>query len=325
MLSRRGLLAPACGLTLAALALTGCAAAEGSDGRLSVSASFYPLQFVAHEVGGDRVDVSSMTPPGAEPHDLELSPSQVSSLRSADLVVYLSGFQPSVDEAVESAGPAHVVDAADATTLVPFSEENVEEVDEHGHEAHAGEDGHDHAHDEHDGHDHGDLDPHFWLDPTLLAPVAQAVAAQLGELDPDGAAEFEANAAALASRLGDLDTAYEEGLAACERRVFVTTHTAFGYLADRYGLEEVGISGVDPEAEPSPARLVEIHDVVDREGVTTIFFEALVSPKVAQTLATDLGIESAVLDPLEGVSGSQTYFSVAQDNLQALQTALSCS
>ncbi|WP_066589459.1 metal ABC transporter substrate-binding protein [Cellulomonas timonensis] len=319
---RRGLLGPTCGLSLAALALTGCAASEtAADAPLAVSASFYPLQFVAQEVGGDRVDVTSLTPPGAEPHDLELSPSQVNSLRSADLVVYLSGFQPAVDEAVATADPAHIVNAADVTTLVPFSAEDVEEADEHGHEEHAGEEHH-HAD---DGHDHGDLDPHFWLDPTLLAPVAEAVAAQLGELDPDGAQEFEANAAALTARLGELDSQYEQGLASCERHVFVTTHTAFGYLADRYGLEEVGISGIDPDAEPSPARLVEIRDVVEREGVTTIFFEALVSPKVAQTLAADLGIESAVLDPLEGVSGSQTYFSVAEDNLQALQTALACA
>ncbi|MDM8084146.1 metal ABC transporter substrate-binding protein [Cellulomonas cellasea] len=317
----RGLLGPTCGLSLAALILTGCgAAADGaSDTRLSVSASFYPLQFVTQAVGGDRVDVSSLTPPGAEPHDLELSPSQVNALRSADLVVYLSGFQPAVDEAVATADPAHIVNAADVTTLLPFSDEPVEEA---GEEDHAG---HDHADHDHDGHDHGDLDPHFWLDPTLLAPVADAVAAQLSELDPDGAEEFQANAQALTARLDELDAAYQQGLASCERRVFVTTHTAFGYLAERYGLEEVGISGIDPEAEPSPARLQEIRDVVESEGVTTIFFEALVSPKVAQTLAADLGIESAVLDPLEGVSGSQTYFSVAEDNLQALQTALACA
>ena len=302
-------------LLVVPLALGGCgdAGAEPGSDDVKVLASFYPLQYVAEQVGGEHVTVDNLTPPAAEPHDLELAPAQLRDIGLADVVVYLSGFQPAVDEGVETRAPELLVDAADVVTLEAHPGEHADEGD------------HEHTEGADDGHDHGALDPHFWLDPTLLAPVAQAVAAQLAELDPDGAAEFEANAAALASRLGDLDTAYEEGLATCERRVFVTSHTAFGYLADRYGLEEVGISGIDPDAEPSPARLVEIHDVVDREGVTTIFFEALVSPKVAQTLATDLGIESAVLDPLEGVSGSQTYFSVAEDNLEALQTALSCS
>lgn len=308
-------------LALATVPLAACGATstDEDDGRIKVAASFYPLVFVTQQVGADLVDVSSLTPPGAEPHDLELSPRQVNELRDAGLVVYLGGFQPAVDDAVASTSPGHVVDAADVTTLVPFADEHVEEADAHGTE-HADEE-----HDEHDGHDHGTLDPHFWLDPTLLAPVADAVAQQLTEIDPAHADDFAANAAALTERLGELDASYAQGLATCEQRVFVTSHTAFGYLADRYDLEEVGISGIDPDAEPSPARLVEIHEVVEREGVSTIFFETLVSPKVAQTFASDLGIEAAVLDPLEGVTGDQTYFSVAEANLDALRTALVCS
>ncbi|MFI2752450.1 metal ABC transporter substrate-binding protein [Cellulomonas sp. P22] len=302
--ARRGL---AVTLALAVLPLAACGTTptDEDDGRLRVAASFYPLQFVAQQVGADLVDVSSLTPPGAEPHDLELSPRQVNELRDVGLVVYLAGFQPAVDDAVASTSPAHVVDAAQVTPLVPFADEHVEEAD-----------GHD---------DHGTLDPHFWLDPTLLVPVADAVAQQLSEIDPDHADDYAANSAALTQRLGDLDADYAQGLATCEQRVFVTSHTAFGYLADRYDLEEVGISGIDPDAEPSPARLVEIRDVVAQEGVSTIFFETLVSPKVAQTFASDLGIEAAVLDPIEGVTGDQTYLSVAESNLDALRTALVCA
>ena len=292
------------------LVLTGCASTSGSDdGTVDVMASFYPLQFVAEQVGGDRVSVQSMTPPGAEPHDVELSPAQVSRIDTADLVVYLSGFQAAVDDAIAQTSPAHVVDAASDTTLMPPEEHHDDETEA-----------------EHEDHEHGDLDPHFWLDPSRMPSVVQDVADTLTELDPDGAETFAANAAALTQRFEDLDAAYAAGLAQCDSRTFVTTHEAFGYLADRYDLEQVGISGVDPEAEPSPARLAAVEKIVRDEGVTTIFFETLVSPKVAQTLAADLGVDTAVLDPIEGLADPDAdYFSIAEANLAALRVALSCS
>ena len=203
-------------------------------------ASFYPLQLVAEQVGGDRVSVRSLTPPGAEPHDVELSPAQVSQIDSADLVVYLSGFQAAVDDAVQHTSPAHVVDAASDTTLLAADDHHEDETDE-----------------EHEEHAHGDLDPHFWLDPSRMPSVVEDVAAALSEIDPEGADTYAANAAALTQRFEDLDAAYATGLQQCDSRTFVTSHDAFGYLADRYDLEQVGISGIDPEAEPSPARLAD--------------------------------------------------------------------
>ncbi|MBD7918162.1 zinc ABC transporter substrate-binding protein [Cellulomonas sp. Sa3CUA2] len=297
-------------LVLPVLVTAACSAGPGEDGTVRALASFYPLQMVTEEVGGDRVTVSSLTPPGAEPHDVELSPAQVASVGAAQLVVHQSGFQPAVDDAVAQAAPEHVVDAAVHADLAG-------DASSHGHEAD--------DHDAEDGDDHG-ADPHFWLDPTRLAAVADDVAAALSEIDPDGADVYRANADALTARLTALDEAYTAGLATCERRVVVTSHEAFGYLADRYDLEQVGISGVDPETEPSPARLREVGEVVRDEGVTTIFFETLVSPKVARTLAADLGVEAAVLDPIEGLGDdTQDYFSIAEANLEALRVALSCS
>lgn len=288
-------------------------ATTSDDAALSVLASFYPLQFLAEQVGGDLVEVTSLTPPGAEPHDLELSPAQVRTVADAGLVLYLSGFQPAVDEAIEARRPQHVVDAADFTTLVPAEEHNLEE-DEHAKEEGEEED------------DHGGLDPHFWLDPTQLPAVADGVAEQLAQIDPDNAGTYLANAAAVTSQLQDLDEEYTQGLASCELTTFVTAHSAFGYLADRYGLDQVGISGIDPEAEPSPARLTEVRQVVEERGVDTIFFEELVSPKVAQTLADDLGIDAEVLDPIEGLSDDATdYLGIMRTNLAALQGALHCS
>ncbi len=306
----RRTLALAAALTVPALALSACSsAAGGDDGTVQVLASFYPLQMIAQEVGGERVSVDSLTPPGAEPHDVELSPAQVAALGAAQLVVYQSGFQAAVDDAVDEATPQHAVDAATIVHLETTEEE-----------------GHDDEHADEDGHDHDGLDPHFWLDPSRMPAVADAVAEALAEIDPDGADTYRANAAALDERFAELDEAYETGLATCERRVVVTSHEAFGYLAQRYDLEQVGISGIDPETEPSPARLREVGELVRAEGVTTIFFETLVSPKVAQTLASDLGVETAVLDPIEGVTDdAQDYFSIATSNLETLRVALSCS
>ncbi|MFC8797516.1 metal ABC transporter substrate-binding protein [Promicromonospora sp. NPDC057138] len=315
------------GLTSLVLAgtatLAGCSAqgmssaAEESDG-VTVLASFYPLQYVAQQIGGDLVTVENLTPPAAEPHDLELSPVQVREVGTADLVVYLSGFQNAVDEAIEARAPEHVVDAADATELVVHPE-----MMEEGHE---GETEEEHAEEEGDGA----TDPHFWLDPSRLATVGQAVADELAATDPEHADEYAAGALRLGQRLDELDQEFADGLAACQGAALVTSHTAFGYLADRYALEQVGISGLDPEAEPSPARLREIGDLVKERGVKTLYSETLVSPKVTDTLASDLGIDTAVLDPLEGLSEDATaagedYVSVMQGNLAELEEGLVCA
>lgn len=308
-MNRRHALPVAAALPLA-LVLAACGTAGGGagddDGTLQVLASFYPLQYVAEQVGGDLVSVDNLTPPAAEPHDLELAPSQVREVSTADLVVFQSGFQPAVDDAVEARAPEHVVDAA---------EEHAAHADE---EEAAG-----------DGHDHGNADPHFWLDPTLLIPVADEVAAELGAADPDNAATYTANAEALTATLEDLDAEYAAALEPCAGETLVTSHAAFGYLAERYGLTQVGISALDPEAEPSPARLREIGAVVADDDVQTIFTETLTSPKVAETLAADLGVATAVLDPLEGLSTEATeagadYISVMDTNIATITEGLDC-
>jgi zinc transport system substrate-binding protein len=321
----RSLLAPFAALGAGALLLSGCApsdAAAGSgssasdDGAVRVLASFYPVQYVAEQVGGDRVAVASLTPPGTEPHDVELSPRQVRSVSETDLVLYLSGFQNAVDQAVEAREPAHVLDAADVVDLL-----------EGGADAHAGEE---HADEEHaegeETEDEHAVDPHFWLDPQRLAALAGPVADALAEADPDGADTYAANADRLTAELTALDEAFVAGLATCERRVVVTAHEAFGYLADAYDLEQVGISSLDPEAEPSPARLREIGEVVRQEGVTTLYTESLVNPKVAETLAADLGVTTAVLDPVESQTDpAADYRAVMEQNLEALRAGLACA
>ncbi|MFF0903397.1 UNVERIFIED_CONTAM: metal ABC transporter substrate-binding protein [Kocuria sp. CPCC 205316] len=325
----------------AALALASCAsgsadpsaAGEGSGEALSVQASFYPLQYVAERVGGDLVEVESLTPAGAEPHDLELSPAAVDGLRTADAVVYLSGFQPAVDDAVAQAAPEHALDAVHAGVEGEEShsaEEHGSAEESHTEEAHgdappAGEQQADGASGD-DGHGHDGEDPHFWLDPDRLAAVATEVAHELAEVDPDNAAAYESNAERLTTELAALDEEFTEGLATCERKTIVVSHDAYGYLADKYDLEQVSIAGLDPDTEPSPARLAEIGEVVEAEGVTTVFSESLVNPKVAETLAAEHGIETAVLDPVEGQTDENAdYQQVMRNNLEVLRTALDCA
>ncbi|WP_051797834.1 metal ABC transporter substrate-binding protein [Catenuloplanes japonicus] len=298
---------------LGVTALSACgddSGASAAPGTVGVVAAFYPLQFVAEKVGGDAVTVTSLAKPGAEPHDLELNPQQVGQLTDAQLVLYLKGFQPAVDEAVAQNNADRAFDAGTSVTLLSGTAS-------HSHDEGAEEE---HAEEE------GGTDPHIWLDPTRLATVADAVAAKLGAADPDRAADYTARAAALRTELTTLDAEYTQGLQTCARREIVTSHTAFAYLAERYKLEQIGISGLSPEDEPSPQRLAEVATEAKEHGATTIFFETLVSPKIAETIANEVGAKAEVLDPIEGIAdGSGDYFSVMRTNLASLKTALSCS
>jgi zinc transport system substrate-binding protein len=310
---------------LLSVTITACGTdADGADdGRVQVLASFYPLQFVAEQVAGDLADVGNLTPPAADPHEMELSPARAREISTADVVVTLHGFQPAVDEAIEARAPQHVVDAADIVTLL--SAEVTGGSAEHDHE-HADEE--DHAdEEEHEDHGLGGLDPHFWLDPTKLAELAKPVADALSAADPEHAATYAANASALVDRLNTLDADFAQGLAPFEGATLVTNHTAFGYLANRYGLEQVGVTGLDHDTEASPARLREIGDIVRTHGVTTLFTESLISPKMMETLASDLGVATAQLDTLEGLdadkaANGEDYVSIMRSNLTTLTQGL---
>jgi zinc transport system substrate-binding protein len=293
------------GLVTGPLLLGGCAALTDDSGpvqpgdKVEVAAAFYPLQYVTERVAGDRAVVSDLTAPGTEPHDLELPIRETAEVTQADLVVYERGFQPSVDDAVDELATGDVVDAASVVDLVPFRDHGV---------------------------DSDELDPHFWQDPRLLAEVGDAVATQLAEIDPAHADDYAAGAADLRDDLEKLDREYADGLADCDRDTVVVSHDAFGYL-QRYGLTMEAILGLSPEAEATPADLARLHDLIRREGITTVFSESLVSPRTAESLAQDAGVDSAVLDPIEGLSdetADEDYLSLMRANLAALEKANGC-
>jgi zinc transport system substrate-binding protein len=270
------------------------AAARDTSPKVDVVASFYPLAWAAAQVGGGHVRVTNLTPAGAEPHDLELTPDQRDAIEDAVLAIVMGkGFQPAVEDAA---------DDRDGPTLRVLSALGL-----------------------------SGRDPHVWLDPVRMREIVDAVAAALAKADPEHAADFRTNAAMVDTKLRALDDDYRTGLATCERDLLLTAHEAFGHLAKRYGLRQEGVVGISPDAEPSPDRLGELADLAEREGVTTIFTEELVSPKVARTLAREAGgLRTAVLHPLEALTDDEAkagadYLSEMRDNLRTLQRALGCT
>lgn len=286
-------------LAVAATGLAGCGddGGGGGEGTVTVVASFYPLAEAAERIGGDDVEVTNLTPAGTEPHDLELTPDQVDAIEDADLVLYLGGgFQPAVEEVAERRDSGSI----DLLAELPLEAGRAD-----------------------------DADPHFWLDPTLMAEAVGPIARALGDAGPVARPELEARAEDYLADLERLDEEFQTALARCERRDVVTSHAAFSYLARRYDLVQVPISGLSPEAEPDPQRLARLSDLIGERGVTTVFYEALVSPDVAETLAREAGVGTAVLDPIEGLSREEAarggdYATVMRRNLAALREALGC-
>lgn len=290
------------GAVIALVALGGAACVSSVEGRAgdrqSVVAGFYPLAEAAERVGGSRVDVTNLTPPGGEPHEIELSPDDVDAMEDAAVILYLGqGFQPGVQEVAERA-EGEAIDLLEGQDLMPAVED-------------------------------GGGDPHVWLDPGRMLGIIDKVEEALSRADPERSSELRENAEDYRAEIQELDSDYRAGLSKCERDVIVTSHAAFGYLAERFGIEQHAISGISPEAEPDPARLDELADLVVEEGVTTIFTESLVSPEVAEALAREAGVVTDVLNPLEGltpeeIAAGETYASVMRTNLERLQLALGC-
>ena len=293
----------ALGLALPLLALPFLAACAGtsasgdsanSTSKPSIVAAFYPLQYTASEIGGSAVNVTNLTQPGIEPHDLELSAQQVGQIADADLVLYVKGFQPAVDEAIAQQAPDKAIDVSAALQQLSLD---------------------------------GAADPHVWLDPANMALIGNEISLRLAEISPAHSESYKKNAATLTAAMAALTSEFQAGLATCRTKTMVVSHDAFGYLAKAFGLTQVGISGLSPEAEPSPARLKDVAAIVDKEGVTTIYYETLVDPKVAQTIADETGATAKKLDPLEGLQPgvSGDYASVMRENLATLATGQGCT
>lgn len=303
------------GAALLLLTVSACGSGAGSprsgSSQLEVVTSFYPIAFATEQIAGGKLDVSVLTKPGAEPHDLELAPQDLTRMTQAALVIYSKGFQPAVDEGIDLVDPSRVLDVSGPADLTLSASPDGQE--------HSVADGHGHA----EGND-----PHFWLDPRRYASVARAIGVRLAADDPANAAAYQADTTDFVARLDALDQEFSTALHSCRIKDLVTSHSAFGYLAARYGFEQHGISGLSPEAEPSAAELKAITDLIKSKGITTIYQETLVEPQFAETVVTSTGATLATLDPLEGITAAspgKDYFGVMRSNLAALVKGQDCS
>jgi zinc transport system substrate-binding protein len=299
------------------LALAGCGGSDESAGgeeALAVAAAFYPVQEIAEAVGGDLATVTNVVPPGGAAHDIELSTQAAAAVEDADLVLFLGGgFQPELEKAVEGRDEASAVDVLAPISLRPVDEGIpgvVGEVD--GTELPGGK------------------DPHVWVDPATYAKMVESIRDAFVAVDPDNAEEYEANADAYLAEVEELDGEFAEALAPCKGKALVTSHAAFGYLADRYGLVQAPIAGITPEDEPDPKSLAATAAFARKNGVTTVFFETLAPPDLAKTVAREIGAGTDILDPVEGIpqdalDEGATYFTIQRDNLDRLVKGLGCT
>lgn len=322
-LTRRSLLTGG-GAAAAAVALAACSGGSGGSGGGSASGKplvivgCYGVQYMAQQVCGDRAEVVSTARPGQEPHDVELSLADTAKIQKADVIIQIPGFQPALDDVISSKGlSSKVLDVSKTVTLIPASQSESGTVELGGSDG-GGE--HDHEHDHGHDHEHGEFDPHFWNDPVLLGTVATELGKRLGAAKPDQKSAFADAAKKTADALGALAEEMTKKFEAVkEPRVFVTGHTAFAYLAKRFHLEQVGIAGVDPENEPSPQRLLALQKLIRDKKVSTVFFEESASPKVAETLAKNVGVKSDSLDNCETqLDPKKDYPAVMRENTTKL-------
>jgi zinc transport system substrate-binding protein len=302
---------------VAATALSACtqpltaAGTLGARSKMAVVASFYPLQFATQQIGGDHVTVTNLTKPGAEPHDVELTPREVASVSRARLVVYERGLQGAVDQAVESEAGDRGLDVAPAANLDLLFQPGIGTPTRTS-----------------GGNAPGTTDPHFWLDPQRYSDVATVIAQRLSSLDPPNKADYFNNAKSFQDKLAALNGDFAAGLANCWRKEIVTSHSAFGYLAQRFGMVQIAINGLAPEQEPQASQLAAVSTYAKAHGVTTIYAETLASPAIAQAVAREAGARMATLDPIEGLtttSQGKDYFEIMRSNLKSLQTGQGCS
>lgn len=287
------------------------------ESKLKVMASFYTMYDFAKKVGGDKVDVKNMVPAGTEPHDWEPAATDIKNLEDADVFIYNGvDMEHWTEEVLDSLDnrSLKVVEAARGISLIK-GEDHDEDKD------------HDKDDQDKDEHDEDGHDPHVWLNPLNAKAEMENIKNALVEADPKNKAYYTENYDKYAKELDQLDAEYKKELEATKSKNIITAHEAFGYLCSAYGLNQVGIEGLSPDSEPEPSRMNEIIGFAKAQGVKTIFFEELVNPKVAETIAKEIGAKVEVLNPLEGLSEEEEkagddYFSVMKANLKKLKAAL---
>lgn len=342
-------LAAATALSFGSLNLAYAAETEdtSSDKKLNVMASFYPMYDFAVKVGGDKVEVTNMVPAGTEPHDWEPAATDIKNLEDADVFIYNgAGMEHWTEDVLDSLEnkDLKVVEASEGLTLLEGKEEEEEtdaadstsesssdedtsEEDSSADSSSDSEVSADSTSDEDSSDSEIVYDPHVWLNPLNAKTEMENIKNAFVEADPDNKDYYEQNYETYAEKFDQLDQEYKDGLSDTKSKDLITSHEAFGYLCQEYGLNQVGIEGLSPDSEPDASRMDEIIKFAKENNVKTIFFEELVSRKVSETIADEIGAKTAVLNPIEGltddeISAGEDYFSVMETNLKTLEDAL---
>lgn len=315
------------------LLLGGCASneetntAEETNDQLTVYASTFALKSFAEEIGGDRVRVEMVIPPGADPHTYEPTSKQMTDIAEADLFLTVGhDLEPYVESMEKSLASENVTFVKTAEDVKLLSAEDTVHV-------HGEDDGHEHEEDEHaeeghsedDGHNHGQYDPHVWLDPTNAVSMAEAIEAAFSEQAPDYKDEFADRLSAFKEEAETLDAELKAAVEGGSKSELLVTHAAYGYLADRYGFEQLPIAGLTPSEEPSQQALKRVIEEAQLHDLKYIAFEDTVTPKVAEVVKSELGAETVTIYNLESVTKEQmdqSYFDLMRENVKALETAL---
>ncbi|MCK8823735.1 metal ABC transporter solute-binding protein, Zn/Mn family [Fuchsiella alkaliacetigena] len=320
-------------LLLFSIALLGCGQQEEAvqldeaEEVLQVYSSFYPLHYVSEEIGGELVNSQSIVPIGDEVHTYEISPQQIAELENADLFFYNGlGLEPwakRVSDNIEKMG-VEAVKVSEVIDLLEF-EKDSHHCDHSEHGAKKSE--HSKAHNEIDHHHHGDYDPHIWLNPVNMKEIGRLVLDKFVEVDAENEEYYQRNYQNFAEQLAELDQKYQEALGEREQDHILVSHSAFAYLADRYGLEELAVAGVSSHQEPSTGGLAKLSEKVKAKDLEYIFLETLANPKTAEVLAQEVELEVLTLNPIEGLTeaeqeAGEDYLSIMKSNLDALKKAL---
>ena len=273
------------------------------NNKLQVTASFYPLYFFSSEIGGEKSEVKNITPSGSEPHNYDPSPQDIARIESGDIFILNGG--------VEAWGNRIKDNLKDTKVKIITAGEGLltRQIEEEG---------------------KNQTDPHIWLDPQLAKKEGEKITEGSIAIDPSNSTYYQNNEQKLKNKLDKLDQDYKQGLQRCQSKDIITSHAAFGYLANRYGLNQVTVTGISPDEEPSAQKIADVAKFAKEHNVKYIFFESLVSPKLSETIANEVGARTMVLDPIEGISDDdikqgKNYFTVMEDNLKNLQIALQCS
>jgi len=271
------------------------------DEKIMVTTSFYPLYFFTHEIGKDKIEVINLTPAGAEPHDFELKTQDLLKIHSSQLVLINGlGFEPWADKLTsEIIDPNKIIKVADGIATPSISPGN------------------------------STLDPHIWLDPVLAQQMVEKITNALIKTDPVNQLYYQTNSQSLQGQLKQLDQLFSDKLSRCQQNKIITSHNAFGYLAARYHLEQIAVNGLSPDQEPSARQLAQVTDLAKKMKIKYIFFESLISPRIAQTIAQELNAKTLVFNPIEGLTSEEVslgkdYFSIQAENLGNLAIALEC-